>query len=191
MELSLDELKKQLTAVELAIKAAEAAEAKPAIDTTGLVLLIDGAIKGMNLAVQGLTTAAAELQKVKAMLTNTEVKAETAVAVHPTEVGTTTAASTPSVTSAPKSIEDAATEAATKKKGWGKVWEVTKKVLKVATPVALAGATGGGSLAAYLPSVIGALSDPAVAGAAGASVAGAVAAGVRIYGALKTTDPKE
>lgn len=82
----------------------------------------------------------------------------------------------------PPSLNPAPAE---KKSGWSKVWSVTKKVLKVAAPVALAGATGGGSLAAYAPSIIDALSDPAVAGAAGATVAGVASAGVRIYGALK------
>ena len=67
---------------------------------------------------------------------------------------------------------------------WGNVWNVTKRVLKVAGPVALAGATGGGSLAAYAPTIISALSDPTVAATAAGGVAGAVSAGVRIYGAV-------
>jgi hypothetical protein len=185
---TLEQLETQAAVLAEAIRLARAAKVIPPIDTTRIV-------GGIDAAIAGLSAAVVALQAVRTMLTNNEAKAETAVTVHlPEAVDMSDGVPVviPTVTPAPASIEAAAVEAAApKKKGWAKVWAITKKVAKVAVPVAIAGAGGGVALPTLLPGILASLSDPTVAGAAGAGIAGLASAGVRIYGQLKTDKPKE
>ena len=143
MALSIDDLKKAQSAIELALKAAEATEIKPSIDTSRIV-------DGIDKAIVGLSAAVSALQAVKSMLT----------AINTSDAEPITPA--PIVTPAPASIEAAAEPP--KQGKWSKVWGVVKKVLPVAGTVAAVAVPGGPILKAAVDSLAsGTTADAATA----------------------------
>lgn len=185
MTRSLDQLLEDQAAIALAIKAAQAAKVAPAIDTTRIV-------HGIDAAIMGLSAAVAALQGVKAMLTNTEQKAETAVAVHLPEANAEVATPTSVTILAPAGIEAAATAAeAPKKKPW---W---KKVLPYAAGIGLMAIPGGPVIKAVIETAMSQI--PALSGATQLTgdlaqdglVAGGAMLAIKAYNDYKAGKPKE
>lgn len=157
MALSVDDIKKAQAVLEVALKAAEAAEIKPSIDTSRIV-------DGIDKAIAGLSAAVVALQAVKVMLsTNTN---EPSATPEP-------APKPPVVTEAQASIEEAAE--APKQGKWSKVWGVVKKVLPVAGTVAAVAVPGGPIIKAAVDSLASGTTADATTAALTAAISAAAA----------------
>lgn len=159
MALSVDDLKKAQSAIELALKAAEAAEIKPSIDTSRIV-------DGIDKAIVGLSAAVSALQAVKFMLKPTAVTSGTVTITEPISPA-------PVVTPAPASIEAAAEQPKPGK--WSKVWGVVKKVLPVAGTVAAVAVPGGPIIKAAVDSLASGTTADATTAALTAAISAAAA----------------